>query len=30
MLVIPAALQKIQNPAPRVPYPEWLSRVLSD
>jgi DNA polymerase epsilon subunit 1 len=30
MLVIPAALQKIKNPAPRVPYPDWLSRALSD
>nr|OQO27904.1 DNA polymerase epsilon catalytic subunit A [Rachicladosporium sp. CCFEE 5018] len=26
LITIPAALQKVQNPVPRVPHPEWLNR----
>ncbi|KAF1988280.1 DUF1744-domain-containing protein [Aulographum hederae CBS 113979] len=26
LITIPAALQKVRNPVPRVPHPEWLDR----
>ncbi|KAF2459389.1 DNA polymeras-like protein epsilon [Lineolata rhizophorae] len=26
LITIPAALQKVRNPVPRVPHPEWLER----
>jgi DNA polymerase epsilon subunit 1 len=26
LITIPAALQKVKNPVPRVPHPEWLDR----
>lgn len=26
LITIPAALQKVRNPCPRVPHPEWLDR----
>ncbi|PSN62480.1 DUF1744-domain-containing protein [Corynespora cassiicola Philippines] len=26
LITIPAALQKVKNPCPRVPHPEWLDR----
>ncbi|KAF4585906.1 DNA polymerase epsilon [Ophiocordyceps camponoti-floridani] len=26
LITIPAALQKVRNPVPRVPHPEWLQR----
>jgi DNA polymerase epsilon subunit 1 len=26
LITIPAALQKVSNPVPRVPHPEWLNR----
>ena len=26
LITIPAALQKVQNPVPRVPHPDWLAR----
>lgn len=28
LITIPAALQKVRNPVPRVPHPEWLDRRL--
>ncbi|KAN0070053.1 protein of unknown function (DUF1744) domain containing protein [Elaphomyces granulatus] len=29
LITIPAALQKIRNPVPRVPHPEWLQRRIN-
>lgn len=29
LISIPAALQKVQNPVPRVPHPEWLQRRIA-
>ena len=28
LITIPAALQKVRNPVPRVPHPEWLERKI--
>lgn len=30
IIVIPAAWQKIKNPVPCVPYPEWLNKLVKD
>ena len=30
VITIPAALQKIKNPVPRVPYPDWLHKKVRD
>lgn len=30
IIVIPAALQKVKNPIPSVPYPEWLNKLVRD
>ncbi|KAJ9464151.1 DNA polymerase epsilon catalytic subunit A [Diplonema papillatum] len=30
IIVIPAAFQKVKNPVPRVPYPDWLRRVWAE
>jgi len=30
IVVIPAALQKVKNPIPCVPYPEWLNKIVRD
>ena len=30
IITIPAALQRIRNPVPRVTHPEWLTRAVSD
>ena len=30
IVVIPAALQKVKNPIPCVPYPEWLNKMVRD
>lgn len=29
LITIPAALQKIPNPVPRIPHPDWLQRVIN-
>ncbi|EPE05144.1 dna polymerase epsilon [Ophiostoma piceae UAMH 11346] len=29
LVTIPAALQKVRNPVPRVPHPEWLQRRIN-
>ncbi|KAL2072031.1 hypothetical protein VTL71DRAFT_11374 [Oculimacula yallundae] len=29
LITIPAALQKVRNPVPRVPHPEWLQRRIN-
>ncbi|KAL8359001.1 hypothetical protein RB601_008139 [Gaeumannomyces tritici] len=29
LITIPAALQKVRNPVPRVPYPDWLQRRIN-
>ena len=29
LITIPAALQKVHNPVPRVPHPEWLQRRIA-
>ncbi|KAK3290584.1 uncharacterized protein B0H64DRAFT_378395 [Chaetomium fimeti] len=29
LITIPAALQKVRNPVPRVPHPDWLQRQIS-
>ncbi|KAL1959793.1 hypothetical protein VTO42DRAFT_938 [Malbranchea cinnamomea] len=29
LITIPAALQKVRNPVPRVPHPEWLQRRIT-
>lgn len=29
IITIPAALQKVPNPVPRIPHPEWLQRTVS-
>jgi DNA polymerase epsilon subunit 1 len=28
IITIPAALQDVQNPVPRIPHPEWLFKTL--
>ena len=30
IITIPAALQKIKNPVTRVPYPDWLKRMVAE
>eukprot|EP01059_Diplonema_ambulator_P006462 TRINITY_DN16155_c1_g2_i2.p1 TRINITY_DN16155_c1_g2~~TRINITY_DN16155_c1_g2_i2.p1 ORF type:complete len:2253 (+),score=933.60 TRINITY_DN16155_c1_g2_i2:28-6759(+) len=30
IITIPAAFQKVANPNPRVPYPDWLKRVVGE
>jgi len=30
IIIIPAALQKVKNPIPSVPYPEWLTKIVRD
>ena len=30
IIVIPAALQKVKNPVPRIPYPDWLRRMVAE
>src|SRR5699024_7119623 len=29
LITIPAALQKIKNPVPRIPHPDWLQRRIA-
>jgi DNA polymerase epsilon subunit 1 len=29
LITIPAALQKVRNPVPRVPHPDWLQRRIN-
>lgn len=30
IIVIPAALQKVRNPIPCIPYPEWLNKMMRE
>ena len=30
ILIIPAALQKIENPIPKIPYPDWVSKMMKN
>ena len=28
IIIIPAAMQKVENPYPNIPYPDWVSRLM--
>jgi DNA polymerase epsilon subunit 1 len=30
IITIPAALQKVDNPVPRIPHPDWLARIVRE
>ena len=29
IIIIPAAMQRIENPFPDIPYPDWVSRMMA-